>query len=132
MTTLTADLSTEIRRANDRFESAFARQNAAGLAQLYTEDDMLLPTGSDIIEGLPAIERFWQGAMDAGIREAKLKTLELEHHGETTIEIGAYVLRDEGGQELDRGKYVVVWQRVNGQWKLRRDIWNSSLPQTQP
>jgi hypothetical protein len=28
---------------------------------------------------------------------------------------------------IDEGKYVVVWKRVGGQWKLHRDIWTSSV-----
>jgi ketosteroid isomerase-like protein len=31
------------------------------------------------------------------------------------------------GNVLDRGKYVVVWQREQGQWRIHRDIWSTSL-----
>jgi hypothetical protein len=29
---------------------------------------------------------------------------------------------------LDEGKYIVIWKQVEGQWKLHRDILNSSRP----
>jgi hypothetical protein len=29
---------------------------------------------------------------------------------------------------LDQGKYIVIWKREKGQWKLHRDIFNSSVP----
>jgi ketosteroid isomerase-like protein len=32
------------------------------------------------------------------------------------------------GKVADRGKYVVIWKRVGGEWKLHRDIWTTSLP----
>jgi ketosteroid isomerase-like protein len=29
---------------------------------------------------------------------------------------------------LDEGKYVVIWKRHQGKWKLHRDIWTTSMP----
>ena len=59
-----------IRTAYDSFESIFGRGDAAGMADLYTDNGMLLPTGSDFVKGKQAIEAFWQGAMDMGIKNA--------------------------------------------------------------
>ena len=39
-----------------------------------------------------------------------------------------YELQDGDGQALDAGKFIVVWKREAGQWKLHRDIFNSSMP----
>ncbi|MFN2131069.1 MAG: YybH family protein, partial [Anaerolineae bacterium] len=75
-----------------------------------------------------AIQAFWQAVLDAGIKEARLEIREVEAHGDTAIEVGEYTLHGEGGAELDAGKYIVIWKREGGQWKLHRDIFNSSLP----
>jgi ketosteroid isomerase-like protein len=56
----------------------------------------------------------------------------VEAHGETATEVGTFSIRDAGGKEVDRGKYVAVWKRVQGQWKMHREIWNSSLPVQAP
>jgi hypothetical protein len=42
--------------------------------------------------------------------------------------VGKYTLTGDAGKVLDQGKYVVVWKRELGQWKLYRDIWNTSVP----
>lgn len=123
----TTDLSSAIRKANQNFEVVYASGDAAGMANLYTQDGMLLPTGSDIIQGRPAIERFWQGAMNGGIKEAHLKTIEVEDQGETAIEVGRYILNGNDGQQLDQGKYIVVWKQQDDQWLLHRDIFNSNV-----
>lgn len=120
-------ISAEIRRANDQFESAFANGDAASMAKLYTEDGMLLPTGSDFVKGPQAIQDFWKGAMNMGIKEAKLNSVDVEQHGDTAIEVGNYALSGEGSRMIDQGKYVVIWKQQKGQWKLHRDIWNSSV-----
>ena len=116
-----------IASADEKFMETFNRGNAAGLAGLYTENGQLLPPNSDLVTGAAAIQAFWQGAMDMGIKTARLEIAEAEGHGDTAIEIGKYLLIGETGNVLDRGKYVVIWKQVGDQWKLHRDIWNSSL-----
>jgi ketosteroid isomerase-like protein len=34
----------------------------------------------------------------------------------------------KNGKTADRGKYIVVWKRDGGQWRLHRDSWNTSMP----
>jgi len=75
--------------------------------------------------GRDAIRAFWQGALDAGLTEATLDTVEVDSTGDTAVEVGRYTLRAKGGQVADAGKYVVVWKREGGGWKLHRDIWNT-------
>jgi uncharacterized protein (TIGR02246 family) len=116
-----------IEAADENFMAVFNRGDAGGLADLYTQNGQLLPTGSDFITGKTDIQAFWQGAMDMGIKTARLETIEAEGYADTAIEIGKYTLSGEAGNVMDRGKYVVIWKQEGGQWKLHRDIWNSSI-----
>jgi len=117
-----------ITAANKTFMAAFKRADAAGMAALYTENGQLLPPGSDFVEGRPAIQAVWQGLMDMGIKAVNLETIEVEGHANTAIEVGKYTIAGEGGKVIDNGKYVVIWKRQRGQWRLHRDIWNTSVP----
>jgi uncharacterized protein (TIGR02246 family) len=126
--TTATEVRAGIMAANETFMAAFSRGDAAGCAACYTEQGQLLPPNSDVIAGKPAIHTFWQGAMNMGITAAKLETVEVEDHGNTAIEGGKYTLEGAGGQVLDTGKYLVIWQQEAGQWKIHRDIWNSSRP----
>jgi uncharacterized protein (TIGR02246 family) len=127
ITQTASDLREEIRSANDNFERNFASGDAGGIASLYTSDGMLLPAGTGIQKGTNAIQNFWQMVMDMGIKAARLETLEVEQVGETAIEMGQYELSGADGQRIDQGKYVIIWKRQVGQWKLHKDIWNTSL-----
>jgi uncharacterized protein (TIGR02246 family) len=127
MATLTStDVRKDIRRADDAFEKHFSNANAAGMAELYTSDGMLMPTGSDFIQGKEAIRGFWQAVMDMGIKEAKLDIQEVELQGDSIIEVGRYQLSGANGEVMDWGKYLVTWKQEGGDWKLHRDIWNTS------
>ncbi len=118
----------EITSANEAFMYAFNQGDASGLAALYTENGQILPPNSEFVTGKEAIQSYWQAMMDMGIKEVDLEIVEVEGHGNTAIEVSKCTLKGEEGQILDKGKYIVVWKKVNGQWKLHRDIFNSSTP----
>ena len=122
------DIREAIVAANAQLTAAFSRGDAAGVAAAYTTNAQVLPPNSDVIAGQPGIQTFWQGAMHMGIKAVKLETLEVEGAGQTAHEVGRYTLQGEGDQVIDAGKYVVIWQQEGSQWKLHRDIWNSSQP----
>jgi uncharacterized protein (TIGR02246 family) len=117
-----------IAAADEEFEAAYNSGDAARVAALYTEEGQLLPPNADFMVGREAIQAFWQGAMDAGIASAKIEILEVEGHDDTAIEVSKYALCAQDGTELDAGKFIVIWKRVEGGWKLHRDIFNSSKP----
>ena len=117
-----------ISATNKAFMEAFGKGDAAGLANLYTKAGSLLPPNSEVVGGIEGIRGFWQGAMDMGIKRAKLETVDLEVYQGAACEVGNYTLTGAKGEVMDRGKYIVVWKDEGGKWKLHRDIWNSSLP----
>jgi ketosteroid isomerase-like protein len=92
---------------------------------MYTEKARLLPPNCQVVEGQKAIEEFWKGVMDSGIKKIELKTVEVESFGDTIVELGTATLY---GKAVEKAKYFVMWKRVNGTWKLHRDCWNSSEP----
>ncbi len=122
------NVRSSIASATQKFMDAFSRVDAAGLASLYTEDAKLLPPGSPMVTGKEAIQSFWQSAMDMGIKEARLDTVEVESEGNLACEIGKFALtvQPEGGEiVMMTGKYVVVWKNQDGTLKLHVDIWNA-------
>ena len=129
---MTQSTTTEVRGAIaagvESFMAAFKKGDAAGLTALYTENGQVLPPNAEFVTGKQAIQMFWQAVMDMGVKEAKIEILEVEGHGDTAIEISTFTLLGEGGQVLDKGKYIVIWRQAAGEWKLHRDIFNSSMP----
>ena len=122
------DVHDAIVAADQTFMTTFSRGDAAGLAALYTENGQFLPPNSDFVTGKQAIQATFQAFMDMGIKAIKLETIEVEGYGDTASEVGRYTLESEDGQVLDQGKFIVIWKQEAGQWKLHRDIINSSMP----
>ncbi len=126
-----ADVKREITDANKEFMEAFNNGDANALSMRYTSNAKLYPSNSDVIEGQEAIKGFWNAVMNMGIEKARLETVTAESYGNFAIEEGRYELYAEGDQMADQGKYIVTWEKVDGQWKLDRDIWNTSNPAPQ-
>lgn len=122
------NLRMAIETANQRFMEAFRRGDAAGVADCYTEQARILPPDSEMIQNRDNIRSFWQAVLNSGVTEARLETLDVEAGGEEMVrEIGRFRLTILQGSETvySPGKYVVVWKREAGSWKMDVDIWNS-------
>ena len=115
---------------NGTFLAAYQAGDTAKLASVYAKDAAVLPPGADRMNGRDAVQKFWQGAMDAGIRNVTLKTLEVEGRGNLAYETGEFALdapTKDGKLAHTTGKYVVVWKRTgDGKWQIFRDIWNET------
>ena len=127
--TVSADtVRASIEAGNRKFEQSISRGDAAGVASAYTENGKLLPANGHVVSGRKSIMQFWQDAIDSGLKAIKLTSVEVEAHGDTAYEVGKYTVPGEGGKVYDAGDYIVIWKRVNGQWRLHRDIWTTNAP----
>jgi len=122
------DVAGAIKAANKALCDTLKAGDAKASAALYTKTAKLCPANAPVHKGHAAIRRFWQGAMDMGIRGGTLRTVDIEVHGTTVNELGSYTLKDINGNKLDVGKYVVIWKKERGKWKLHWDIFNSNNP----
>ena len=122
------DVRAGIEAANKQFIEAFNKGDAAAVAAVYSADARLLPPNGPMGEGRQAVQQFWQGAIGAGLKMVSLETLHVESEGSLAFEVGRYTLtapKSGGGTTTDTGKYVVVWEREGGGWRIAADIWNS-------
>lgn len=117
----------EVTYAHDRLEAAFRRQDPALGASLYTEEAILFAPTAPPIRGHRQIRAFLRGTFNKGARSADFQTLDLEGTARRLTEGGRYVLRDGQGEILDMGKYLVIWKKVGGQWKIHRDMFNTTM-----
>jgi uncharacterized protein (TIGR02246 family) len=115
---------TEIAQVNRAFEEATRKRDTAKMAGLYTADAIVMAPDAPFVKGRENIKQLWASAMQQiGLKDVRLNTLDLEVVGDTAYEVGEAVLTLESGGAT--AKYVVVWKKVDGQWRLHRDIWNT-------
>ena len=126
----TAAISEEPREHIDqaliKFAAAFNIGDAATVASLYTEDAAIFPPGGDRVDGRSAIQNFWQGAIDSGMKITDLRAVEVEAREDMAGEVGVFTATVPGDAGLTtvNGEYIVIWKRTGHTWQLHRDIYN--------
>lgn len=111
-----------------RLTEAVQRGDSTTIASFYTSEAQIFPPNSEPISGPTGIISFFGAGMRMGIKNAKIITTELYGGEDGLTEIGNYELSGEGGKILDRGKYIALWKKENGVWKMYRDMSNSNMP----
>lgn len=127
-TSTPSEIQNAISTLCENFQAAYNIGDAKGLAELYTESGQILPPNYGVVEGGQAIQEFWQGAMDFGLKSAKFKLVEIEAFGDAGYLVGKYEMYDDEEQLVDEGKWVSIFKMVEGKWKVHRDIWSTNLP----
>ena len=112
---------------NAKFSEQIALGDSAALASHYWSDAELLLDNSEVVKGKDILNA-WGGAIRMGVKEMTFSTTDITGSPTFIIETGNYEMKDGSKSLLDRGKYVVVWENRNGEWKLYRDIGSTSMP----
>ena len=114
---------------NTKFSEQIASGDSAALASHYWPDAELLLDNSEVVKGNDILNA-WGGAIRIGVKEMTFSTTDITGSPTFIIETGNYEMKDATKSLLDRGKYVVIWENRNGEWKLYRDIGSTSMPAT--
>jgi ketosteroid isomerase-like protein len=117
-----------IEAVNRKFEAAFSGKDAAALTALYTSDATVMPPNAPGATGTAAISALWAQVVPTITGTVTLNTVDVESHGAVAHERGTFVMKDASGKVIETGKYLVIWKKVDGQWKLFNDIWNGDAP----
>ena len=120
----------EIEAANKEFMKHFSAIDSIGLANLYTNDAKFMMNGAPAVSGKKNIQSTISAIMNSGVSGAKLTTIDVWGTENLITEEGSVSLF-VGDDEVDQGKYIVLWKKEDGKWKLFRDIFNSNLPPKQ-
>lgn len=123
----TAQESTELEAAAQGWEAALNAGDLDAVVALYATDARLLPPNGEMAQGAEAVEDSFGGMIDAGL-QGELTTIEALVAGDLGHRIGTYKLMTGDGTLVDEGKYIEVWRKMDGEWKISADIWNSDRP----
>ena len=105
--------------------------NAAGEAALFADDGVSYDMNQEPSVGPAAIQRRIIQDQKENPKEVVNWTtdrVEIATSGDMAVEYGSYTDTGSGlsGNETDQGKYVTVYRKVNGTWKVAADIGSST------
>ncbi|MBC7790030.1 MAG: SgcJ/EcaC family oxidoreductase [Anaerolineae bacterium] len=126
-----------IRELDRRWNQQIAARNAGGVAELYADDGVAMAPNAPPAKGKAAIT----AANADMMRPENNLSLTFEpteitvgSAGDVAYDIGTYRfgIDTPGGRITDNGKYITIWKKVDGQWKVAADMFNSDLPMQSP
>jgi ketosteroid isomerase-like protein len=122
-----AELKAIVRKQNEKLKSLFMTGDADKISQLYTENAKLSADGNnDIVRGREAIRDFWKSGMQ-GVKVVDMtsETLSIDTSGDVIYETGKVTNRLEIKDSVFtfKAKYVNVWKKEDGEYKLDVDSW---------
>jgi uncharacterized protein (TIGR02246 family) len=120
-----------IRGQVDRWLQLVKAKDAAGIAELYAEDGAVMPPNAPIGKGRAAIQQTWTSMMRTPGFDLTFapEQIVVSSSGDMALDRGTYSLTiaPDGTTQTDTGKYVVVWRKIDHEWKAAADIFNSDL-----
>lgn len=117
-----------IEAANAVFEQAMLKGDSLAGADNYTSDAKIMGPNMPSVSGRDGIVGFAGEFSRMGLKDFNLNVVDIWGNEEMVIEEGTYTMNDDKGKSVDKGKYLAVWKKENGKWKIFRDIFNSDNP----
>lgn len=118
--TLPAEVTTAI-------ETAFNRDDPDACAAAFAEGAEILPEGSQTVSGREAIRGWWA---EQTARNISYDTSVVQQivRNDLAVEEGTYRVRDvAAGVDVEVGKYLTVWKRIDHDWKVHLLIYNTNI-----
>lgn len=134
----TADVQAEeqaIRDLSRQWTEAARARDPDRMSGIYADDAIMYEPGREPVRGRSAIRSHYADTTQLDIREieSEITNIEVAASGDLAYEVGQFRFEAEGpqGRISDRGVYLAVWRKRNGQWQIVHEVSNSSLPTTQ-
>jgi ketosteroid isomerase-like protein len=125
-------VSAQIKEMDAKWVAAFKQRDFATIESLYASNGLLLPSNSPPVESPKAIVAVWKSWSELPNVEVVFGASRVEASStcDLAYDYGWYTFAfdSENGRVSDKGKYVVVWKKVGGSWKVAADIFNTNLP----
>ncbi len=115
---------------NKALIAAVAARDTDAVVGMYADDAHVLPANMPLADGHDAIRAMWVGMLSTpGLELSVTKSTPIiTEAGDMIIDIGGYDMKSTGakGKTMeDVGKYVTIFKKVNGEWKIVVDTFNS-------
>jgi uncharacterized protein (TIGR02246 family) len=119
-----------IRKIDQAWSKAAQDRNVDQAVSFYAQDASVLPFNAPIANTPEQIRAIWQHLLsdqNTTISFGPTK-IEVSKSGDMAYDVGWIELKTkdaQGNPTTERGKYVVVWRKRDGQWKAVADIFNT-------
>ena len=114
-------LEKEIELRLREYESHLKNGDSVALGNMYMEDAEIIPS----TVGRNNITKAFGNMIRDSITGSSFKTTKLWGNDQLLVEDGTGTWYHTNGSAVGSGRYLLVWKKDDGKWKILRDTWFS-------
>lgn len=118
--------SPEIAAKSKGWIDALNAGDIEGIVATYSADARILPPNAELATGHDAVRAIFGGMIDAGLG-GRIETIEISAAADIGFHVGTFTLVTADGTTVDQGKFIETWRKIDGEWKMSNDQFNSDL-----
>lgn len=112
-------LEAEIQHRLRTYEALLRNGDSVALGEMYTVDAEIIPSRA----GREQITLAFGSMIRDGVTESIFETVALWGDNELLVEEGRGTWALENGEVVSKGRYLLVWKKEEGEWRILRDTW---------
>ncbi len=107
--------------------------NLEGIMSIHASDAIQFPPGAPAVFGAEALRAVWEGMINTEGLQVSWEPTEavVAPSGDMAYDYGSATMITPDGTETPM-KYLVVWVRENGEWKVAADMFNANVAPENP
>lgn len=120
--------SADVEELISTWVTSFDKGNADGLIALYTENAVVFPPSSEILDSPAAIIAYLDGLKKVGVKEYSISNVNMDIKGDIAYETALWEATrvDANGNviKFDGNITNVLEKQEDGSWKIKYQSWN--------
>ena len=121
-----------IRELDRRWQTAIAAKDVSTIIDLYAPQAIQMPAHAPRVVGRDAIKEWMKSWLltPGSSSSFEVEEIEVAESGDIAYDRGSYkfVTERPQGRTEDVGKYLTIWKKVGGSWRVYIDTDNSDRP----
>lgn len=117
----------KIIKLEKKWSDKFNEGDLNWIVNLHATNAIQLPPGGEMIQGKEALKAAWKGMINTEGLEISWESIEahVSESGDMAYDYGKVMIRNPDGSKV-ASKYLVVWVKEGGEWKVIADMFNSN------
>ena len=132
------DVKQIIEAKNAKIINWYSEGEIDSVANHFAENSIQFPPNMTPIRGRENFKAAWKQNVQIGQWNFSLVTQDVKLCGDLATELGTYTLDFTANENSpipsmsDKGNYVVLWEKIDGDWKVLWDAPVSEMPMAMP
>ncbi len=124
------ELKTRIQQKEDALAQAQNNKNIDEALTYYSEDIISYPPNKEPEVGKEVKRERYNEMMskDTSNTTVRFQVIDVFAEGDLLVETGEWFDVSDAGDETEKGTYMAIFKKENGEYVCIREIWNSKMP----